>query len=904
LDRFQREAIASLDAGRNVLVSAPTGSGKTVVGEHAVSLALSGDGKAFYTAPIKALSNQKYGDLLRVLGPGRVGLLTGDHSIDPQAPVVVMTTEVLRNMVYAGSPLMEGLRWVVLDEVHFLQDAYRGPVWEEVLIHTPASVRFVCLSATVSNASELGEWITALRGPTDTVVEHVRPIRLDSLYMVGDRSSERDHLLPVLVAGRPNPEGDRFDEERRAGTPPSRRGRQSGRPHGRRRHRTPRRLEVIERLDDEGLLPAIYFLFSRAACTDAANQCFDAGLRLTDSAERSRIRALVEERVSRLSDDDLDVLGYDRLAATLEAGVAAHHAGMVPAFREAVEDCFVEGLIKVVFATETLALGINMPARSVVIEKLTKFNGESHEFLTPAQFTQLTGRAGRRGIDAEGTSVVLWSPFVTFQQVAGLVGSREFPLTSAFRPTYNMAANLVQRYDRDTAHAVLARSFAQFQSDRAVVSLRRRVDRIRAELDLAGGPVGPDDAEVAAYVTALDELRAMRRDHARGGGRSRIEASLAALGPGDVVERSTEDGHDVLVVLSVAFRKGGTVRVRAVDVHATEVELRAVDVGEPLEPLTRVQLPVPFEPHRPEFRNGAAAVLRRTNLRRVRRGAGTDTGTAPHGEADADLVAELAARAALEASPIHDAVDRDAIVERHRNRQRLGHEAAIAERRLERRGSGLIDRFDAVLEVLEGSGHTDGWSLTGAGERLRRIYHESDLLIALALENGLFDDLDAPAVAAMASLFTYEHRSAEAPPPPSYPTPEVRRRAERLGELCSQLNAWERSSRVPQTREPEAGFAVTAWRWASGRALSVVLDDDMTGGDFVRNTKQLIDLLRQLGEVAPDPRTAAVCRRTADDLFRGVVEAGSGVAGSGTDDGVAGSGTDDGVAGSGTDDGR
>jgi ATP-dependent RNA helicase HelY len=855
-------------------VSAPTGSGKTVVGEHAVALALRDGGKAFYTAPIKALSNQKYADLVAELGPERVGLLTGDHAVNASAPVVVMTTEVLRNMVYAGSPALQGLQWVVLDEVHFLQDTYRGPVWEEVLIHTPTSVRFVCLSATVSNAAELGEWITELRGPTDTVVEHVRPIRLDSLYMVGDRSSERDHLIPVLVDGRPNPEGDRFDADRTRPGGPRRPGRHGAR--FRSRFRTPRRLEVAERLDDEDLLPAIYFIFSRAACTDAANHCLEAGLRLTDAAERSRIRAIVEDRVASLSDADLDVLGYDQWLATLEAGVAAHHAGMIPAFREAVEDCFAEGLIKVVFATETLALGINMPARSVVIEKLTKYNGESHEFLTPAQFTQLTGRAGRRGIDDQGTAVVLWSPFVTFAQVARLVASREFPLTSAFRPTYNMAANLVHRYDRDVAHSVLARSFAQFQADRAAVQLQTRVDRLTADLDLLGGP--PDevaDAATAAYVAALDEVESTRPK--RSDRRALVETSLASLRPGDVIERPTENGRRLLLVLSVAFRKGGAVRVRAVTPQGTDVELRAADLDAPVSPIATVDLPVPFEPRRADYRREAAAVLRRTNLRRTGARRGRRRGRIDEwaGVDDAALEAHLAARAVLESHPLHRREDRDDVVARYRERARLAHDLAVAQRRLERRGSGLVKRFDAVLEVLARCGHTKGWSLTPAGDRLRRIYHECDLLLSLAIDDGLFDDLDAPGVAALASCVTYEHRSPDAPPPPRFPSQELRRRAERLEDLCQRLNGWERAARVPETRRPEPGFAAAAFAWADGRSLDAVLDDDMTGGDFVRNTKQLIDLLRQLGEVAPDPRTAAVCRRAADDLFRGVVEAGS-----------------------------
>jgi ATP-dependent RNA helicase HelY len=388
LDRFQKEAIAAIDRGESVLVAAPTGSGKTVIAEHAVARAVASGGKAFYTTPIKALSNQKFHDLVARHGREAVGLLTGDNAINGDAAIVVMTTEVLRNMIYGRSGALNGLRCVVLDEVHYLQDAYRGPVWEEVMIHLPPDVRLVCLSATVSNASELAEWIGTVRGPTATIVETERPVELANLYLVGDKSAEQPLLLPTLVDGKPNREGDRFDAEDRGGA-----GRPPGR--GRRRWFTPRRVEVVDVLSERDLLPVIYFIFSRAACDDAVKACLDAGLRLTDADERVSIRQIVEEHVTALTDRDLDVLRYDTWLAGLEAGIASHHAGMVPPFKEAVEACFAAGLVRVVFATETLALGINMPARTVVIEKLTKFTGERHEFLSPGQYTQITGRAGR-----------------------------------------------------------------------------------------------------------------------------------------------------------------------------------------------------------------------------------------------------------------------------------------------------------------------------------------------------------------------------------------------------------------------------------------------------------------------------------------------------------------------------
>lgn len=828
--------------------------------EHAVTLAVASGTKCFYTAPIKALSNQKFTDLRRELGDDAVGLLTGDHSINADAPVVVMTTEVLRNMVYAGSAALEGLAWVVLDEVHFLSDAYRGPVWEEVLVHTPRSVGFVCLSATVSNAGELGDWIEALRGPTDTVIEHERPIRLDPIMLVGDRSAEREHLVPLLVNGRPNPEGHRFDADRPV---------QGGRSRGRQRSRffTPRRLETVERLDDEGLLPAIYFIFSRNGCDEAARFCTTAGMRLTDAAERRRIRELAEHRTRSLTDDDLDVLGYDPWITTLEAGCAAHHAGMIPAFRETVEDCFNEGLLKVVFATETLALGINMPARAVVIERLSKYNGEGHEFLTPGQFTQLTGRAGRRGLDDTGSAVVLWSPFSTFDQIATLAASREFPLSSSFRPTYNMTANLVDRYDRDTAHEVLSRSFAQFQADRAVVLLQARRDRLAQDLtavtseDASSGAASTTAQvfDVAGYADAQHDLRAARRDAK--GTRRDIEQSLTRLKPGDVIERGVPRQRQLLVVLAVSNRRGGAVKVRATGTAARPVSLDLSNVNEPLVALTHLQLPVPHQPRDPAYRRDAAQVLRRVNRKRLDRAGLVSDRT--------DAVG--AARETLEAHPLHHHPDREQLLAGHRDVARLRDELARLDRDMSRRGSGLVRQFDNILSVLTRTGHVEGWALTTSGQRLRRIYHECDLLLSLALEDGLFDGLEDAEVAALASCCTYEHRSSEPPPPPVLPSTALRDRIGRLDELVARLHGIEGAQHVPLTRLPDPGFAAAAWSWAAGQDLDVILDEDLTGGDFVRNVRQLIDLLRQLAEVAPRRDTRDAARRAAEALVRGVI---------------------------------
>ena len=855
LDDFQRRAIAALDAGDSVLVAAPTGSGKTVVAEHAVAAALATGGKAFYTTPIKALSNQKYADFVRRYGAERVGLLTGDTTTNGEASVVVMTTEVLRNMIYAASPTLDGLRFVVLDEVHYLQDTYRGPVWEEVIIHLEPSVRLVCLSATVSNAEELSRWITTVRGPTAAVIEERRPVTLHNLYLVGDKASERLHLLPTLVDGRPNPEALRLDALS-GREPPHQRGRRPGR-----RLRTPGRVEVAELLHDEGMLPAISFIFSRAACDQAVGQCLDAGLRLTSPEERLRIRAICDERLAGLADADLQALGWPRWMAAMEAGLAAHHAGMVPPFKEAVEACFVAGLVKLVFATETLALGINMPARAVVIEKLTKFGGERHQTLTAGEYTQLTGRAGRRGIDEVGYAIVLWSPFLTFEQVASLVSARTFAISSSFRPTYNMAANLVRRYSAGTAHHLLNLSFAQYQADADIVALEARLDRsarrlatARAALDCERG----DAAEYFALRRRLEQARATRPSV-----RADLEAGLARLRPGDVVWVSGGKSAGPAAVLSVSNRRGG-VRLRALTPKRRRLSLAADDFDEVPDTVGHVVLPQPYAPNASGFQREVAASLVKARLRRPRV-------RQHHPDPELDELALAVAEHPVGGCPE---------LARHRSAwaqvDRLEREMATTKREVKGRSATLARTFDQVLGVLETWGYLDGWALTEAGARLGRIYHEADLLIAECLDEGVLDGLDPPTRAALASVFVFEARGRGEPVPPEFPSAELRRRWTSIERVHHRLVDAEARAGLPTTRAPDPGFVALAHAWAAGHELDDILDDgELSGGDFVRNIKQLIDLLRQLGDVAPVPATAAAARAASDRLFRGVIEASS-----------------------------
>lgn len=845
LDPFQLDAIKSIDIGRSVLVAAPTGSGKTLVAEYALELCLAEGSRAFYTTPIKALSNQKYHDFCAAYGVENIGLLTGDNSINSSAPIVVMTTEVLRNMIYERSSDLDYVSWVVLDEVHYLQDEYRGPVWEEVIIHAPQSIRLVCLSATVSNADELASWIGALRGPTDVVVETTRPVSLDNHYLVGDRKAGYLRLADLLVEGKPNPRGKRFD----VGFRPS-----PGQDE--RRWYTPRRAEVIELLNERDLLPAITFIFSRAACDDAVRACMSYGLRLTNQAERSQIRAVAAKHAAALSDSDLSVLGYDRFLAALEGGFAAHHAGMVPPFKEAVEELFAAGMIKAVFATETLALGVNMPARTVVIEKLTKFTGERHERLTPGQYTQLTGRAGRRGKDTRGHAVVLWSPYVPFDEIATLALSRSFELTSAFRPTYNMAANLIRRYSTDEAHAVIENSFAQYRSNRQIVQTSKEIERLTRRQSASRDDMTCELGDIPTYMGKLTSTSGEEQGPAH----QEIVRSLRAIKPGTIIQVEGGKSGGPAVVISVSERRGGAVKLRVIGFSPRVVTLSDTNFRYLPERRGSIELPQPFAPNQRKFLNEVRRRLRETRL------------SAPQRHRRSRRPRQIGETGdVLETCP-----DFDQHIAAYHQFQRLEARLARLKRKRSTTSGDLSERFDGLLELLGDWGYVKDWRLTSSGELLARIYSEVDLLVAEVLSEGLLDNLDPPTLAGVVSAFTYEHRSPKAAPDPWFPPGPMRERIAHIEAVSASLTKAELARKLPQTRPPDDGFCAIAHAWASGNYLEDVLSQELvSGGDFVRNIKQLIDLLRQIGGLAPNSTTATNARAAANLLLRDVIEASS-----------------------------
>ncbi|MCJ7725584.1 MAG: DEAD/DEAH box helicase [Acidimicrobiia bacterium] len=823
-DRFQREAAEAVDRGESVVVAAPTGSGKTAVAEAAIAAVVSSGKRAVYTTPIKALSNQKFSELRLRYGHDSVGLLTGDNSINGSASVVVMTTEVLRNMMYADSPDLAGLGVVVLDEVHYLQDRARGAVWEEIIIHLDQHIPLICLSATVPNAEEFSDWVAGRRGPTTLVVERERPVPLDSTYLLKDAwDGNRLQLLNVFEGDVPNPVLLRMLK----------------RHPGRKRYGPPRRFETAEFLAREGLLPAIYFIFSRAGCSDAANRVVDFGLRLTSATEAAHIRESAFAMTAHLDPADLAVLGYGRWVSDLAAGVAPHHAGLVPAFKEATELLFSEGMVKLVFATETLALGINMPARSVVLESLSKFTGEGHETLTPGAYTQLTGRAGRRGIDTQGTAVVLHSGYVSVQEVAGIAGPGGHPLRSSFRPTYNMAVNLIASYGRDEAEHLLNSSFAQhrdaLRSENLEAHITEGVARLatlRAEATCDRGDVG----------TLVDDDRTGRRAFVA------MERLATACSTGDVLAWSDRGKEQRFVV--VARGSGKRPRLLLVSSDARLVRIGPDRIPEAAAILGQISLDTPFRPR--------DAAYRHRLVRRLDGWEPTGPPVRPHlldndpgGVAGCpDLQQHLgAARAA----------------------RKLETRIARDRRRLESVSAGMVPRFRAILSLLGGWGYVDDWRLTAAGEWLRVIYNELDLLLTDSISSGHLNGLDFAELAAIASAFTYESRSREEETG-VWPTGATAEAADRIWDTWERLVAAEGRLGVPKTRSPEAGFAEIAYRWASGESLEGLFEDDaFQVGDFVRNCRQLIDLLRQIGDGSPD--LAATARQAVGAIDRGVVAA-------------------------------
>lgn len=775
LDPFQEQACHALAKGKGVLVAAPTGAGKTIVGEFAIHLAIEKNQKVFYTTPIKALSNQKFAELVARYGPERVGLLTGDTNTNSDAQIVVMTTEVLRNMIYANSDSLIELGFVVMDEVHYLADRFRGAVWEEVILHLPKDVKLVSLSATVSNAEEFGSWLEEVRGDTEIVVSEHRPVPLDQHVLFGDE------LMELFAAGSKNQRVNaelvqKHSSKLRIPIGKYTKGKKPKGELDRRFSRIPKisKPEVVEILEDNDLLPAIFFIFSRVGCDAAVRACHQYGVRLTTREEQAEIRYLVEEKTASIADEDLATLGYFEWLSGLERGVAAHHAGMLPAFKEVVEELFLRKLVRIVFATETLALGINMPARTVVLERLDKFNGESRVQITPGEYTQLTGRAGRRGIDTLGHSVIQWSGNLDPASVAGLASKRSYPLISPFKPTANMAVNLIEAFGRKRAREVLETSFAQFQADRSVVGLAKEIREKQISLDGYAKSMECHLGDFFGYSSIRREL-------------SDIEKSLAS---------------------------GRTRQERGKDIRQTK---------------------------------GRSEQERK--------------------------LAELKVR--MKTHPCHLCSHREAHSRWAERWWQLHRETQAILDQIEGRTNLVASTFDKICELLIELGYLDDSDqdllVTESGKMLARIYGERDLLVAEALRLKIWDNLDAPSLAAMAAALVYEPRRDDENFEPRAVKGNFQESFTNTQLLWDDLENLAKKHKLPRSSKLEMDLSYPIHRWATGAKLDLVLESaDLLPGDFIRWCKQIIDLLEQLAKASEGP-ISAKARDAVDLVKRGIV---------------------------------
>lgn len=835
LDDFQKEANNALEKGENVLVAAPTGAGKTVIADFAVFLAANKGVKAFYTTPIKALSNQKYHDLCEIYGSDHVGLLTGDTSVNSEADIVVMTTEVLRNMLYERSITLQSLGYVILDEIHFLADKFRGAVWEEVIIHLPKYVTIIGLSATVSNVEDFSAWITSVRGKTHLIVDEHRPVPLERHVIIQEDYETEPEILdlydtkkgdnrrvnPVLTRTLSQWEDRairrRMSFDKRAGKRFSARkkSRIALKENGRVNHKlkksedklsacryTPRRWAVIDELDYCGMLPGIYFIFSRSGCDQAVQQCLNAGLVLTSDEEMYEIRRIVDSIVAnQLTKSDLHALNFERFRYALEQGFAPHHAGMIALFRHIVETLFEKGLIKVVFATETLALGLNMPARSVVVEKLVKFDGTGHVPLTPGEFTQLTGRAGRRGIDTIGHAILVDHSDFDPNQAAALSSKRVYPLHSSFSPTFNMAVNLLNNSDVNTARATLDASFAQWEASSSAQKLHSRIKELTEALEAYENAFHCENGNFAEFMDLRMKLKYAQHDQ-----RKKLKHTFFA----NDSERS------------LAFK----------ELDNTIAKLREEERSHPCAGCKDIQ---------DHLRWGYHWAREKKELDQVKERYESRTGSVARCfDHICDVLYSLDYLSVNKSQSKHSEQNKSSVSE-------------------------------------------DNAYLTDKGQLLRRLYNERDIVFSEAICEGLFNDLSPVELASCLSSLVYESRGISYSEPKRYPggsDGSVFITIAKLKALFMDINNLCVKYNLEPLRPLECGAIDMMYDWAQGADLSIILQNsDITGGDFVRQAKRLIDILTQLSSSESylnaignvDSSLASKAKEAANLINRGVV---------------------------------
>ena len=838
LDDFQIQACKQLEQGHGVLVAAPTGAGKTIVGDFATFLSQRQGKRIFYTTPIKALSNQKYSEFADKYGDNKVGLLTGDVSINGDSEIVVMTTEVLRNMIYANSRNLHDLAFVVLDEVHYLGDKFRGAVWEEILIHLPQEIAVVSLSATVSNVEEFGDWLRSVRGEISVIVSEVRPVPLHLHVMQGnelypllkDEKSVNSELVKISQTHNRHYRDRKF----------------------RSTFKTLHKDLIIEKLARENLLPAIFFIFSRAGCDQAVKNCVH--LNLTSEDEKVIIRERIEELATIIAPEDYGPLNFLAWTKALELGIAAHHAGLIPPLKEVIEELFQQGLIKVVFATETLALGVNMPAKSVVIDRLTKWNGQAHVDISPGEFTQLTGRAGRRGIDIEGHAVMVWSPEVDIPSLAGLATARTFPLKSSFNPTYNMAVNLLSSTTSEVSRELLGSSFAQFQADHSVQGLQRQISKNREFLRQLAPQAKCHLGDFLEYARFRSDIKKLERsDSSKKSDLPKVIETLASVSRGDVLSIGNRRRGNIALVLD---RGHESARPLVMYLDRKVARISPADCQSGLENLGRIKVP-PGTGHKNSRDKGIwVDTYKRSGLKPKRN------------EPENDLkINEI--RTLMREHPCHNCPDREEHARVTERMQRIEREIEDLELKIQGRTNVIPRTFDRLCNVLRELKYLDDEKVTVDGHVLSKIYSDSDLVLAEAIRRGFLEPLDSHELAAVLSTFVFESRSDE-PHRNLAKNATVVSTIRSLEKLWYEIKALEQRNQLQTMRELDGGVAAAIYTWTQGGDLVATLAlAELPAGDFVRVVKQLIDLLTQIADASQT--LAGRARDAIKSLRRGVI---------------------------------
>jgi superfamily II RNA helicase len=871
LDDFQVEAIRAIEAGQSVIVSAPTGAGKTLVAEFAIHAALAAGRRLAYTTPLKALSNQKFADFTRAFGADAVGILTGDVKVNPHARILVMTTEILRNALYGSG--LDDLRYIVLDECHYMGDEGRGTVWEEIIVSAPSDVVLVGLSATVANVKEIADWISIVHRPILPIYHPHRPVPL--AYVIADLAGEI-HELPGVRAGRARVAGD----ESRG---PDDRGRWYAR-------RVVHPTVLIEALEARAWLPAIYFIFSRVGCERAMQDVLTEGKSLLAPPQQREVDTAIGEMIRESPTVAESALNQSVFEA-LRLGIGLHHAGILPSLKRLIELLFERGLCKVVFATETMSLGIHMPARSVVLQGLTKRTDRGFRALTHNELTQMAGRAGRRGIDPEGTCAIALDARDGLEDILRVIDGSPEPIESQFKLGYGSVALLLSTgAPPEILRRRIESSFGQYQNLKRIREIEADVHALEASLEKLRGYAAPcgDFQRIGRYRRARQEIEARRQ--ALGRGPRRGERTVAEAEPGRLVLIRRGGAPTLALVLGIHAIRGHRVLIDALLPHGVTVRVKSGVIKRIFWATPPLHVPRDRAPggreHAPGGREHGARGRERAPESRDRHS--PDNRGLGHLAAQLERlsVAELIERersqgpeATLAAIECHRCpwgatarCDRE-----WRELETVAERLGVRRRQLEQLRSAYWQEFLRVIEVLEQFGAVRDRKLESKGRLIASLRHDNELLVAEFVAHGVFNDVSGPEAAAICSALLEEARSGDPAIARVFlrKRPKLKRKLDQLIRVADTVHEAQRARHLRVPVGVHAGFMPSVFRWASGEDdWSGIVEESFGGheGDLIRAMRRLIDVLRQLADSDEVPaETVRLLAQVSRTIDRGIV---------------------------------